>query len=294
MEKPINKRGSLYLVATPIGNLKDMSSRAIEVLGSVNLVAAEDTRNSIKLFNHFGIKTVLTSYHEHNKIEKAAEIISKLIGGCDVALISDAGMPGICDPGEELVAMAYKEGINVSVIPGACAFVSALAISGLSSKRFIFEGFLPLDKKFRRNILEELQSQTRTTVFYEAPHRLIKTLKEIGTYIESSRRVSLVREISKLHEEVYIDTIDKAIAFYESEEAVVKGEYVLIVEGRTFESLKKEEEKKWEQISLEEHIKSYLDKGIDKKEAMKLAAKDRNISKRDVYKALLENKDLQT
>lgn len=290
MEKPMSKKGSLYLVATPIGNLKDMSSRAIEVLSKVQLIAAEDTRNSIKLLNHFGIKSTLTSYHEHNKIEKAAELIRELEDGKDVALISDAGMPGICDPGEELVAMAYKAGIKVSVIPGACAFVSALAISGLSSKRFVFEGFLPTDKKFRRSILEELKLQTRTTIYYEAPHRLLKTLKELGEYLEASRRISIVRELTKLYEEVYINSIGEAIEFYESKEATVKGEYVLIVEGRSLESLKREKEVQWESLGLEEHLHIYENQGIDKKEAMKLVARDRNISKRDVYNALLENK----
>ena len=281
--------GTLYLVATPIGNLKDISYRALEVLKGVDLIAAEDTRNTVKLLNHYDINTPLSSYHEHNKIKKSKEFIEKLKGSSSIALVSDAGMPAISDPGEDMVAAAHEEGVSVSVIPGACAFVSAVAISGLSSRRFVFEGFLPFDKKERRQVLEDLAKEKRTVVFYEAPHKLIKTLKDIAEFIEEERKVSIVRELSKLHEEVFNTTIKEAIRLYEEGTKLIKGEYVIVINAKDEESIKKEEEKKWEELSLQEHMKIYEDKGLDKKAAMKSVATDRNVSKREIYNKLLRS-----
>ena len=278
---------TLYLVATPIGNLKDISYRALEVLESVDLIAAEDTRNTVKLLNHYNINTPLSSYHEHNKIKRSKELIEKLKGGSSIALVSDAGMPAISDPGEDMVAAAHEEGISVSVVPGACAFVSALAISGLSSRRFVFEGFLPFDKKERRQVLEDLAKEKRTVVFYEAPHKLIKTLKDIAEFIEEDRKISIVRELSKMHEEVFNTTIKEAIRLYDEGIKLIKGEYVIVINAKDEESIKKEEEKKWDELSLEEHMKIYEDKGLDRKAAMKSVAMDRNVSKREIYNKLL-------
>lgn len=281
-------QAKLYIVATPIGNLGDMSKRAIEVLKEVDLIAAEDTRNSIKLLNHFDIKTPMTSYHEFNKIEKAYEIVEKIRKGLNVALISDAGMPGISDPGEELVKIAYSFGIEVSVIPGASAVVSALAISGLPTRRFCFEAFLPMDKKERKFILEELKNETRTIVLYEAPHKLLKTIDDLEEVLGFDRKISLVREISKKHEEVIRTTLGEVTTIYENrEDDRIRGEFVLIIEGKSIDKIIEESIKKWEDIDILEHLKIYEDKGIDRKEAMKLVAKDRGISKREVYAQLI-------
>lgn len=281
-------QAKLYIVATPIGNLGDMSKRAIEVLKEVDLIAAEDTRNSIKLLNHFDIKTPMTSYHEFNKIEKAYEIVEKIRKGLNVALISDAGMPGISDPGEELVKIAYSFGIEVSVIPGASAVVSALAISGLPTRRFCFEAFLPMDKKERKFILEELKNETRTIVLYEAPHKLLKTIDDLEEVLGFDRKISLVREISKKHEEVIRTTLGEVSTIYENrEDDRIRGEFVLIIEGKSIDKIIEESIKKWEDIDILEHLKIYEDKGIDRKEAMKLVAKDRGISKREVYAQLI-------
>lgn len=281
-------QAKLYIVATPIGNLGDMSKRAIEVLKEVDLIAAEDTRNSIKLLNHFDIKTPMTSYHEFNKIEKAYEIVEKIRKGLNVALISDAGMPGISDPGEELVKIAYSFGIEVSVIPGASAVVSALAISGLPTRRFCFEAFLPMDKKERKFILEELKNETRTIVLYEAPHKLLKTIDDLKEVLGFDRKISLVREISKKHEEVIRTTLGEVSTIYENrEDDRIRGEFVLIIEGKSIDKIIEESIKKWEDIDILEHLKIYEDKGIDRKEAMKLVAKDRGISKREVYAQLI-------
>lgn len=281
-------QAKLYIVATPIGNLGDMSKRAIELLKEVDLIAAEDTRNSIKLLNHFDIKTPMTSYHEFNKIEKAYEIVEKIRKGLNVALISDAGMPGISDPGEELVKIAYSFGIEVSVIPGASAVVSALAISGLPTRRFCFEAFLPMDKKERKFILEELKNETRTIVLYEAPHKLLKTIDDLKEVLGFDRKISLVREISKKHEEVIRTTLGEVSTIYENrEDDRIRGEFVLIIEGKSIDKIIEESIKKWEDIDILEHLKIYEDKGIDRKEAMKLVAKDRGISKREVYAQLI-------
>ena len=281
-------QGKLYIVATPIGNLGDMSARAIEVLKEVDIIAAEDTRNTIKLLNYFEVKTPMTSYHEFNKIDKAYELVEKIKEGKNIALVSDAGMPAISDPGEDLVRIAYEKDIEITVIPGASAVVSALAISGLPTRRFCFEAFLPLDKKERKFILEELKNETRTIILYEAPHKLLKTLKDLEEVLGEDRKISLVREISKRHEEVIRTTLGLAGSLYnDSEENRVRGEFVLVIEGKSIRQVQNEAIKSWEELSIKEHIKIYEDKGVDRKEAMKLVAKDRGISKRDVYAQLI-------
>ncbi|MGN1168279.1 MAG: 16S rRNA (cytidine(1402)-2'-O)-methyltransferase [Lachnospiraceae bacterium] len=276
--------GVLYLCATPIGNLEDMTFRCVRVLKEADLIAAEDTRNSIKLLNHFEIKTPMTSYHEFNKIEKGHKLIDKLLAGENIALITDAGTPGISDPGEELVRMCYEAGITVTAVPGPAACVTALTISGLPTRRFAFEAFLPTDKKERQRVLEEIKEETRTIVMYEAPHRLLKTLNLLSETL-GNRRISVCRELTKKHETVFSTTIEEAVAYYEKHEP--KGECVLVIEGKNPEDLRREEQARWEELSVEEHMAFYLEKGMEKKEAMKQVAKDRGISKRDVYQALL-------
>ena len=276
--------GKLYLCATPIGNLEDMTYRVIRTLGEVDLIAAEDTRNSIKLLNHFEIKTPMTSYHEYNKIEKGKKLVEKLQDGMNIALITDAGTPGISDPGEELVKMCYEAGIEVTSLPGAAACITALTLSGLSTRRFCFEAFLPTDKKEKQAVLKELENETRTIIMYEAPHRLVKTLQELLDNL-GNRRITVCRELTKKHETAFVTTIAEAVAYYEANDP--KGECVLVIEGRSREELRQEEVSKWEEMSIEEHMDIYLNQGIDKKEAMKKVAKDRGISKRDVYQQLL-------
>lgn len=278
--------GKIYLVATPIGNLSDISMRAIETLKNVDIIACEDTRNTIRLLNHFEIKGHLTSYHEYNKIDKAYELCEKVKEGNNIAFVSDAGMPAISDPGYELVDIAYKEGLEVTVVPGASAVVSALAISGISSRRFAFEGFLPADKNEKKEILTELSQESRTLILYEAPHRLIKTLKELFEYM-GDRNIAIVREITKLHEEVLRGKLADIIADYESEKIAIRGEYVLVIEGKSLLEKREERQKSFEEISIREHYEKYIAEGMDKKEAMKAVAKDRGIQKRDVYKELL-------
>ena len=276
--------GKLYLCATPIGNLEDMTYRVVRTLQEVDLIAAEDTRNSIKLLNHFEIKTPMTSYHEYNKIEKGRKLIEKLQSGLNVALITDAGTPGISDPGEELVKMCYEAGIEVTSLPGAAACITALTLSGLSTKRFAFEAFLPTDKKEKQAVLKELNDETRTIIMYEAPHRLVRTLQELYDNL-GNRRITVCRELTKKHETAFATTLEEAIRYYEINEP--KGECVLVMEGKSREDIRREEVSKWEEMSIEEHMEYYLSQGIDKKEAMKLVAKDRGISKRDVYQQLL-------
>lgn len=276
--------GKLYLCATPIGNLEDITYRVIRTLQEVDLIAAEDTRNSIKLLNHFEIKTPMTSYHEYNKIEKGVKLVEKLKEGMNIALITDAGTPGISDPGEELVKMCYEAGIEVTSLPGAAACITALTLSGLSTRRFAFEAFLPSDKKEKQEVLKELVNETRTMILYEAPHRLVRTLQELFDYL-GNRRITVCRELTKKHETAFVTTLEEAIVYYETNEP--KGECVLVVEGKSREALKKEEISKWEEMNLQEHMDFYLNQGVDKKEAMKQVAKDRGIAKRDVYQALL-------
>lgn len=276
--------GKLYLCATPIGNLEDITYRVVRTLGEVDLIAAEDTRNSIKLLNHFEIKTPMTSYHEYNKIEKGKKLVEKLQEGLNIALITDAGTPGISDPGEELVKMCYEAGIEVTSLPGAAACITALTLSGLSTRRFAFEAFLPTEKKEKQSILKELEKDTRTIIMYEAPHRLVRTLQELLEAL-GNRRVTVCRELTKKHETAFATTLEEAYSYYESNEP--KGECVLVIEGKSREELKQEEVSKWEEMRIEEHMDYYLRQGIDKKEAMKKVAKDRGITKRDVYQQLL-------
>lgn len=276
--------GKLYICATPIGNLEDITMRALNTLKEVDLIAAEDTRHSIKLLNHFGIKTPMTSYHEYNKIEKAKYLVEKMKSGTNVALITDAGTPAISDPGEELVRQCHEAGIEMTSIPGAAACITALTVSGLSTRRFVFEAFLPADRKERQQVLDELKDETRTIIMYEAPHRLVKTLEllldELG-----DRRLTFGRELTKKHEEIWAATISKAIERYKAEEP--KGEFVLVIEGKNRMEVEEEARSIWNDISIKEHVRIYLDKGMDKKEAMKTVAKERGISKRDVYQELL-------
>lgn len=277
--------GTLYLCATPIGNLEDMTFRCVRVLKEADLIAAEDTRGSIKLLNHFEIKTPMTSYHEYNRIEKGRKLVERLLGGEDIALITDAGTPGISDPGEELVRMCHEAGITVTAVPGAAACVTALTISGLSTRRFAFEAFLPADKKERQRVLESLKDETRTMVIYEAPHRLIRTLGALKEVL-GDRQAAICKELTKRHETVFRATLCEAIAYYEEHEP--RGEYVLIIEGKSREEILKEERAQWGELSLSEHMELYLKKGQSKKDAMKQVAKDRGIGKREVYQMLLE------
>lgn len=277
-------QGMLYLCATPIGNLQDMTPRGVEILKSVDLIAAEDTRNSIKLLNHFDIHTPMTAYHEFNRYDKADELVRQILDGKTVACITDAGTPGISDPGEILAAKCIEAGIQVTSIPGACACVNALIISGLPTRRFRFEAFLPAEKKERREILAEVKNDTATLIFYEAPHHLLKTLQELYEVL-GDRRIALCKELTKLHENVHRTTLKDAVLYYEANEP--KGEFVLVIEGRSREDIKAEEAAAWSEMTIEEHMAYYTEKGIDRKEAMKLVAKDRGVSKRDIYSALI-------
>ena len=276
--------GTLYLCATPIGNLEDITLRCIRVLKEVDLIAAEDTRNSIKLLNHFEIKTPMTSYHEYNKIDKGRKLLERLRNGEDIALITDAGTPGISDPGEELVGMCQKAEIPVTAVPGAAACVTALTISGLPTRRFAFEAFLPADKKERQAVLEEMKTETRTMVVYEAPHRLVRTL-EILLEALGNRRVSICRELTKKHETVYTASAEEALAYYA--EHAPRGECVIVIEGKSREQIRAGERARWEEMSVAEHMDYYLGNGMEKKEAMKQVARDRGVGKREIYQELL-------
>lgn len=280
--------GTLYLCATPIGNLEDITYRVVRTLQEVDLIAAEDTRNTIKLLNHFEIKTPMTSYHEHNKYDKAAHLVSKLTEGNDIALVTDAGTPAISDPGEELVRQAYEAGITVTSLPGACACVTALTLSGLSTRRFAFEAFLPSNKKERIALLESLKTETRTIILYEAPHHLKSTLALLLDVL-GDRRVTLCRELTKLHETIQPTTLSDAVLYYEEQEP--KGEYVLVVEGLSQEAINQKLHAFWEEMDLSEHMELYLNQNLTKKEAMKKIAADRGVSKREIYQKLLETKN---
>jgi len=281
-----HKTGTLYLCATPIGNLEDITYRVLRTLKEVDLIAAEDTRNSIRLLNHFEIKTPMTSYHEYNKIDKAYQLVAKMREGKNIALITDAGTPGISDPGEDIVRICYEEGIPVTSLPGAAACITALTMSGLPTRRFAFEAFLPKDKKEHQAVLEELKTETRTIIIYEAPHHLVRTLQELHDTLGGDRRLTICRELTKRHEEKLQMTLTDSLSYYEVNEP--RGEYVLIIAGRSREEMKKEEQAGWEALSLEEHMAHYESQGIDRKEAMKRVAKDRGVSKRDIYQALLK------
>lgn len=280
--------GKLYLCATPIGNLDDITLRVLDTLKNVDLIAAEDTRHSIKLLNHFSIKTPMTSYHEYNKIDKARYLVEQMKSGTDIALITDAGTPGISDPGEELVKQCYEAEITVTSLPGAAACITALTISGLSTRRFCFEAFLPSDKKEKQRIFEELQRETRTMIFYEAPHHLLRTLKELNEVL-GNRRITVCRELTKRYETAFQTTLEEAVNYYTLNEP--KGECVIVAEGRSIEEIKKEDIERWEELALESHMEHYMSQGIEKKEAMKLVAKDRGLSKREVYHQLMVEKE---
>ncbi len=275
----------LYLCATPIGNLEDITLRVLRILEEVDVIAAEDTRQTIKLLNHFDIKTPLVSYHEHNKFQKTPILVKELLEGKNIALVTDAGTPAISDPGAELALAAYEAGVEVTSLPGASAVVTALTLSGLPTRRFAFEGFLPQDKKERARVLDNLCRSTYTTVFYEAPHRLLKTLEVVAEVIPGERKIAVCKELTKRHENVLQCTLAEAIAYFRENEP--KGEFVFALEGANVEELEKEEQKKWEDISLEEHMEQYTSKGMDRKEAMKAVAKDRGMTKNQVYKGLL-------
>lgn len=272
--------GQLYICATPIGNLEDITFRVVRVLKEVDLIAAEDTRNSIKLLNHFEIKTKMTSYHEYNKVDKAKYLVKQMASGLDVALITDAGTPAISDPGEELVRQCYEAGITVTSLPGACAAVTALTMSGQETRRFAFEAFLPADKKERTRVFSSLEEETRTIILYEAPHHLLRTLEELYKVL-GDRRITLCKELTKRHESVFMTTLSEAVRHYAVE--APRGEYVLVIEGKSFEEQRAEDIRQWETMSIAEHLDYYLNKGMEKKTAMKQVAKDRGISKREVY-----------
>lgn len=279
------KTGTLYLCATPIGNLKDITERVLETLGAVDLIAAEDTRNTLRLLNHYGIRKPLTSYHEHNKYEKARELIDRhLLQGEDIALVTDAGTPVISDPGEVIARECIEQGIRVTSLPGACALITALTMSGMDARRFCFEGFLPPDKKERAHVLLRLAGEERTTIFYEAPHHLKGTLQELLD-AAGDRKVTLCRELTKKFEEAVPTTLQGAVDYYRENEP--RGEYVLIVAGADPAALSRKEEKKWEAMSIPEHMALYEEQGLSRKDAMKQVAKDRGVSKRDIYAALL-------
>lgn len=280
--------GTLYLCATPIGNLKDITARVLETLEQADMIAAEDTRNSIHLLTHFGIKTPMTSYHEYNKIEKAHWLIDRLKEGKNIALITDAGTPAISDPGEALVRMCQEEGITVTSLPGPAACITALTLSGLPTRRFCFEGFLPSDKKERKEILEEMAAEPRTMILYEAPHHLKKTLQELYD-IMGDRKITICRELTKKFETVLPTTFLDAVAMYEKEDP--RGEYVLVIAGKDREQIRTEAQQKWEDIDIEEHVALYERQGVPQKEAMKRAAADRGMRKREIYEYLLKNRN---
>jgi 16S rRNA (cytidine1402-2'-O)-methyltransferase len=282
----LSNTGTLYLVATPIGNLEDITLRALRVLREADIIAAEDTRQTLKLLNHFEIKNRLVSYYEHNKTEKGNYLIAQLMEGRNVALVSDAGSPGISDPGEDLVRLAAENGITVTMVPGPAAVIAGVVLSGLPAGRFGFEGFLPVNRRVRSERLQAVREDTRTLVFYEAPHKLIHTLKDLRSVL-GNRRISIARELTKKFEEIWRTTLDEAIAKYENE--APKGEFVLVIEGANQQELEKEKAGSWEEISLAEHVRLYMEQGLDKKAAMKKVSEDRKISRRDVYNSLVEN-----
>ncbi len=287
MENKNDGIGMLYLCATPIGNLEDITFRVLRTLKEVDLIAAEDTRNSIKLLNHFEIKTPMTSYHEFNKVEKAKVLVQKLLSGKNIAVITDAGTPGISDPGEELVRQCHEAGIKVTSLPGAAACITALTMSGRPTRRFAFEAFLPADKQERKEVLSELVNETRTIIIYEAPHRLVRTLKELEQVLGKERQLTICKELTKRYENTFLTTIQEALSYYDINEP--RGEYVLVIEGKKRSDIIKEKQAEWESMSIKDHVDMYIGEGMDKKEAMKAVAKDRGVSKRDIYQELLNN-----
>lgn len=281
-----NGAGKLYLCATPIGNLEDITIRVLHTLKMVDLIAAEDTRQSIKLLNHYEIKTPMTSYHEFNKVDKAKYLVDKILSGYNVAVITDAGTPGISDPGEELVRQCHASGITVTSLPGAAACITALTMSGRKTRRFAFEAFLPSDKKEHRMVLEELGRETRTMILYEAPHHLIRTLQELGDVLGFDREISICKELTKTHENTFLTTIGEALKVYE--QTPPRGEYVLVIAGKRYREIEQERQQEFLAMPVKEHVQKYMDQGMDKKEAMKVAAKERGVSKREIYQELLE------
>lgn len=285
MDTKNKEAGELFLCATPIGNLEDMPVRAVRIMKEADLIAAEDTRNSIKLINHFEIDTPMTSYHEYNKVDKAKVLVDKMLAGQTVALITDAGTPGISDPGEELVRQAVQAGINVTSVPGPAACINALIISGLPTRRFVFEAFLPSDKKERAAVLEELSHETRTMLIYEAPHRLCRTLAELAEVLGGDRQIAVCKELTKRHETVYRSDIKGAVDYYNANEP--RGEYVLVIAGLNREDIIRDKQDAWKEMPLEEHLKHYESQGIERREAIKLVAKDRGVPKREIYNMTL-------
>ena len=281
--------GTLYLCATPIGNLDDITLRVLKLLETADLIAAEDTRHTLKIMNHFALTTPMTSYHEHNKQSKGMVLVEKLKAGLNIALVTDAGMPGISDPGADLVKLCYEQEIPVTVAPGASAAVVALVLSGMDTRRFVFEGFLPSDKKERRAILQTVEREHRTLIFYEAPHRLTDTLKELADTLGKDRKTACIRELTKKYEEVRQDTLGGHLDFYKNN--LPRGEFVLVVEGLSLEQQRQEKREGWENVPLEEHMAQYTSCGMTEKEAMKQVAKDRGVSKREIYACLLKEKE---
>ena len=279
------RAGILYLCATPIGNLSDITERVKETLQNADIIAAEDTRNSIKLLNHLGIKAQLVSYHEHNRYDRAKELIAKMQNGADVALITDAGTPAISDPGEVLTKMCYDNGIRVTSLPGPCAVITALSVSGLSARRFVFEGFLPSDNKERQRVIEDLKDETRTIVIYESPHHLKKTVSELYVAL-GERDIAVCRELTKKFEEVRKTTLSEAAEYYNDHEP--RGEYVLVITGKARSVAEEEKAADFLAMDINEHMSIYEDRGIDRREAMKMVAADRGIPKREVYRMLLD------
>ena len=275
--------GTLYICGTPIGNIEDITLRVLRTLKEVDLIAAEDTRQSVKLLNHYDIKTPLTSYHEHNKEEKGKVLLARLLEGKNIALVTDAGMPGISDPGEDMIKLCYENDVPVTVVPGATAAVTALVLSGLSSRSYVFEGFLPSNKHARAQVLEGLKRQTATIILYEAPHHLQKTLEELAETL-GDRPAAAVKELTKRYENVNKMPLPELARYYAANEP--KGEFVIVIEGTDYQALKEEKEAEMSQMSVEEHFKMYIDKGMDEKTAMKAVAKDRGIGKREVYEIL--------
>ncbi|KAJ49952.1 16S rRNA (cytidine1402-2'-O)-methyltransferase [Clostridium tetanomorphum] len=277
--------GKLFIVPTPIGNLKDITLRALEVLDSVDIIAAEDTRQTIKLTNHYNIKKTLISYHQHNEQGKSNSLIKLLKEGRNIALVSDAGTPGISDPGSVIIQRCIEEGMNFEVLPGATASITALVYSGMDTTKFLFRGFLPRENKDRKIVIEEIKDRKETLIFYESPHRLVNTLEFLEENV-GNRRISICRELTKIHEEILRFTLKEAIEYYKINNT--KGEYVLILEGKSEEDIEKEEISKWQELSIEQHILKYINEGSSKKEAIKRVAKDRKLSKSEVYKYSLD------
>ncbi|MBO5487300.1 MAG: 16S rRNA (cytidine(1402)-2'-O)-methyltransferase [Eubacterium sp.] len=278
--------GMLYLCATPIGNLEDITLRVLRILKEVDVIAAEDTRQTIKLLNHYEIKTPLISYHEHNKMEKTPQLVARMKAGEQIALVTDAGTPAISDPGEDLARACYEAGVEVTSLPGAAAVITALTLSGMKARRFTFEGFLPVDKKERSQVMKRLETTTCTTVFYEAPHRLLKTLQTLCDTVGEERKVAVCKELTKRHESALHFTMGEAVAYYEQNEP--KGEFVLVLDGADAKALKQQEQERWLEMPVEQHMERYLSQGMTKKDAMKQVAKDRGVPKRDIYAQLLK------